>query len=375
VKRNLILPVLAFAAISGNAWALPADKETSHVVREGETLNGIANRAKVDRELIIKANGLEAPYTVHIGERLRIPRGEEAQKLLETPKPPPAPEPAAGTEQEPATARQPVSDQTETYVVQEGETLGGIANRTGVPRVLIAEANGLEPPFTIQAGQKLIIPRTRHHTVQEEDTGFGIALQYAIPWDDIAVANGIDPEAPIQVGRKLLIPTVLKAPEAPPPEPARAKPAPPAAEKSAPSKTPPPAQEPKKTAASQFIWPTNGEVRRGFKSRSKLGYHDGLDIAAPQGATVRAAAAGTVVYSGQEPQQFGNLVIIDHGDGWHSAYGSLDRITVKKGYKIAQGERLGTVGNTSSTGRVELHFELRKDNAVIDPLSALPKAP
>ena len=74
-------------------------------------------------------------------------------------------------------------------MVQEGETLMGIANRAKVPRVLIIEANGLKPPYTVRAGQKLAIPRTRRHKVTRGDTGFSISYDYAVPWKDIAVAR------------------------------------------------------------------------------------------------------------------------------------------------------------------------------------------
>ncbi|MEY4238884.1 MAG: hypothetical protein RL339_1485, partial [Pseudomonadota bacterium] len=80
------------------------------------------------------------------------------------------------------------------YVVKAGETLGGIANRVEVPRVLIIEANGLKAPYAVRAGQKLVIPRRRTHTVGEDETGLGIALDYGVAWSAIAAANGLDPK-------------------------------------------------------------------------------------------------------------------------------------------------------------------------------------
>ncbi len=65
-------------------------------------------------------------------------------------------------------------------VVKPGETLGGIANRAAVPRVLIIEANGLKEPYTLRAGQKLVIPRRRTHTVKDGETSLGIALDYGV---------------------------------------------------------------------------------------------------------------------------------------------------------------------------------------------------
>ena len=141
-------------------------------------------------------------------------------------------------------------DQESEHVVQPGETLGGIAVRAKVPRVLIIEANGLKPPYGVRAGQKLAIPRTRHHTVGRGDTGFTIAYLHGVAWRDIAVANGIDPAAPLKAGQKLLIPTVL-----PPQAVTAALPASAAA--------PPP------SPATRFAWPVaSGPVRPERPTRS-----------------------------------------------------------------------------------------------------------
>ena len=163
-------------------------------------------------------------------------------------------------------------NQATEHVVKPGETLGGIANRAEVPRVLIIEANGLKPPYHLRAGQKLMIPRTRHHTVIAGETGFTIAYAYGVPWREIAVANGMEPDAPLRPGQKLLIPTVLR------------QPAPAASSSPAPA-----ASAPARTAAPRFAWPVQGNVRRGYTARGRANFHDGLDIRAPQGTAVRAA--------------------------------------------------------------------------------------
>lgn len=323
------LALLLFAA---GAAAIPPDEETEHVVEAGETLNGIANRAKVPREAIIEANDLEPPYVIRIGQTLEIPRAGSAAAKSAAKANSPAP-----------------SGNSATYTVKAGDTLGGIALREKVPRILIAEANGLEPPYIVRVGQKLLIPRTRHHVVKAGETGFGIAYAYAVPWKSIAVANGLEPNAKIREGQTLLIPTVLDAPD------------------------PAPVAKSAAAAASRFAWPVNGDIRRGFIPRGGSDFHDGVDIIAPRGTAVRATAAGRVIFSGMDPKQFGNLVVIDHGDGWHSAYASLGRVTVKKDHRVSQGERVGLVGDTSITKHVELHFELRKNAKPVDPLKHLPK--
>jgi murein DD-endopeptidase MepM/ murein hydrolase activator NlpD len=351
VSRAL-LPALALLLASASASALPPDKETEHVVGEGETLNGIANRAKVSRDAIIKANALKDPFVVRIGQKLRIPRGT----------------PSEGKPAQRAIAARPeggsLLDAT-SYVVQPGDTLGSIAIRAQIPRVLIAEANGLGSQDAIRTGQKLTLPRTRRHTVIAGETGFAIAYQYAVPWEQIAVANGIDANAPLPPGKVLLIPTIIAQPKsaaaAPKPAPAPAL-----------VVTPPVASQP---AAPRFAWPLAGPIRRGFTPRSAGEYHDGIDITARRGDAVRAIGEGKVVFARKDPDQFGNLVVVEHGDGWHSAYGSLDKITVKQGDSVKAGERVGLVGDTSLTGKTELHFEMRKAGKPVDPVDYLPARP
>lgn len=328
--------------------ALGAGKrdEAVHVVEPGETLNGIANRAGVSARAIAEANGLKPPYVVRLGQKLRIPRKGAA---------------AAQTDASRAQASSDAILEQETlHIVMAGETLGGIAQRAKVPRVLIAEANGLRPPHSVKAGQKLRIPRTRRHTVETGDTGFSISYKYSVPWEQIAIANGIDPEAPVKRGQDLLIPTVLD----PPPVADAGSPVVPAPLAS-PSATP--------SGKARFLWPVIGPVRREFRTGS--GYHDGIDITAPKGTMVRAAAAGIVKFAGNEKGQFGNLVVLDHGDGWFTAYGFLSRVTVKQGAKVAAGERIGLVGNTGLAKGDELHFEVRRGERPVDPLDELPKAP
>ena len=340
--------------------AAPPEAETVHVVKPGETLNGVANRAGVSASAIAKANDLQKPYVVKAGEKLSIPRAAPIKSAKNvtaggksaaapsklSPSTPATPKPAASPEEE------------SVHLVRAGETLGGIATQAKVPRVLIIEANGLQPPFAVKAGQKLQIPRTRHYTVSAGDTGFSVSMKYGVPWEQIALANGIDGAAPIKPGQNLLIPTLLN-----PPSPSASAAGPTAAPDSKPTPAP--------VKAARFAWPVSGPVRRAFATDGD--YHDGIDITAPEGAMVRAAAAGTVKFAGAEKDQFGNLVVLDHGDGWFTAYGFLSRITVKEGAKVAMGERIGLVGDTGKAKGNELHFEIRREGKPVDPMDELPK--
>lgn len=381
-KAVFLLAALALPLAPAAAAAPPnagQQAEAMHVVKAGETLNGIANRAGVSSEALAKANGLKAPYVVKLGQKLTIPRAKAAPAKVPAKVPVKQPDPAAPARKaaaaanstanaaiaaagSPEQARSP--EQESVHVVQPGETLGSIALAAKVPRVLIAEANGLQPPYNVRLGQKLQIPRTRRHTVKAGDTGFSISYKYAVPWEQIALANGLDAGKPVKPGQALLIPTLLDPPAtsagpAPAPAPTPATPV---------DVPPPPAARSKR-----FAWPVNGPVRRGFASGTNN--HDGIDIKAPEGTMVRAAAAGTVRFAGMEKEQFGNLVVLDHGDGWFTAYAFLSRVTVKDGAKVAAGERVGLVGHTGLAKGNELHFEVRRDGKPVDPLDDLPKAP
>ena len=360
---------------------LAAAPETEHVVGDGETLNGIANRAGVTGKALAEANGLKPPFALRMGQKLKIPRTSAPAKSAPTkvaqPKqaatrtPSPKPQVAMTTK-----SANPALVQESVHLVADGETLGGIANRAKVPRVLIVEANGLTPPYDVRPGQRLLIPRTRHYVVKPGDTGFDIAYRHAVPWSQIAVANGLDINAPVTVGKELLIPTVFD-----PQLPSQASKAASvtavrtaAKANAVATAAVAAASAPAGKSTPRFAWPLDGTVRRGWKPISAVDRHDGLDIVAPAGAPVRAASAGTVVFAGNEKEQFGNLVVLAHGDGWNTAYGFLSKVTVKIGDKVTAGERVGLVGATGKARGNELHFEVRQNGTAVDPRPELPNA-
>ncbi|MFM0688181.1 peptidoglycan DD-metalloendopeptidase family protein [Paraburkholderia strydomiana] len=116
-----------------------------------------------------------------------------------------------------------------------------------------------------------------------------------------------------------------------------------------------------------LVWPTNGNVIRGFDG----GNSKGIDISAPAGTPVVAAAAGTVVYAGNGLRGYGNLLILKHNAEYLTAYAHNRVLFVKEGETVAQGQKIAEVGDTD-TNRVMLHFELRYQGRSIDPSRALP---
>jgi murein DD-endopeptidase MepM/ murein hydrolase activator NlpD len=123
----------------------------------------------------------------------------------------------------------------------------------------------------------------------------------------------------------------------------------------------------------QFRWPLAGRVLIGFGDNGSGERNDGINIAAVQGAQVRAAAAGTVSYCGNELKGYGNLVLIQHDDGYITAYAHVSSILVNRADKVAAGQVIATAGATGDVSSPQLHFEIRHDKRPIDPKALLPK--
>jgi murein DD-endopeptidase MepM/ murein hydrolase activator NlpD len=119
-------------------------------------------------------------------------------------------------------------------------------------------------------------------------------------------------------------------------------------------------------SAAGFIWPVNGPVTSGYGMRwGRL--HEGIDIAAASGTPIWAGAAGTVIYAGWLGG-YGNLVVVDHGNGLATAYAHASAILVSLGQSIAQGETISLVGSTGNSSGPHLHFEVRVNGVAVDPL-------
>src|SRR6201999_167944 len=99
---------------------------------------------------------------------------------------------------------------------------------------------------------------------------------------------------------------------------------------------------------------------------------DGINIAADKGEPIRAAADGVVAYVGSDIALYGGLILIKHGQGWITAYGHADALLVKRGQSVRRGDIIGRAGSTGDVTSPQLHFEIRKGRAPVDPLAQLP---
>ena len=117
----------------------------------------------------------------------------------------------------------------------------------------------------------------------------------------------------------------------------------------------------------QFCAPVSGHIIEGFGNIGNGQRNDGINIAAPAGAPIHAAADGTVSYAGNELKGYGNLILIKHDDGFVTAYAHANSIGVARGQRVAKGDVIGTVGQTGDVDQPQLHFELRQGMKPIDP--------
>lgn len=128
-------------------------------------------------------------------------------------------------------------------------------------------------------------------------------------------------------------------------------------------------------SAGMFSWPVTGTITSPFGWRSNpFGgspeFHQGLDIAAPTGTTVTAAASGTVIMA-QWYGGYGNYILIDHGGGFSTGYGHLSAIYVTSGQVVKRGQAIGAVGSTGQSTGPHLHFEIRINGKPVDPAPRL----
>ncbi|MGH2521307.1 MAG: peptidoglycan DD-metalloendopeptidase family protein [Anaerolineales bacterium] len=118
-----------------------------------------------------------------------------------------------------------------------------------------------------------------------------------------------------------------------------------------------------------FVWPADNHFLSGY---DYSGVHHGIDIKTGLGAPIYAVDGGVVVYAGPNDYGYGNLIVIDHGNGWQSVYAHLSQWNVSCGQSVFQGNLIGLSGNTGRSSGAHLHFELRYNGAYVNPWSVLP---
>lgn len=313
MKHAVVVFVLILLAL-GSVPTVEASSagEEYHTVQRGETLTHIARAYGTTVERLMSLNNLSNADMIRIGQRLLV-------------------------------STSPV-----VHVVRPGETLSEIASRYGVSTRELSSWNGIRNLNHIVAGQELIVStRALTHIVQRGETVSAIAARYGVNSDSLVAVNNLASADRIHIGQKLLIPPTGGGAVEVTSVSARGR------------------------AIRRFgVRPLDGSVSSGFGPRGGR-MHEGIDIAAPHGATIRAVAAGKVAYA-DWAGSYGLLIKLEHPGDIETRYAHLSRILVNPGEMVQAGQPIARVGSTGRSSGPHLHFEVRVGGEAVDPIHWLP---
>ena len=214
-----------------------------------------------------------------------------------------------------------------THTVRSGESISRIAARYRVTRAALIDANQLVNPHALRSGQRLSVP----------------GCQPPVPQTTAGETPGTEPDTDgiliKRVGpRRILTSLVLGAPDF-------------------------------REERITLVWPVEGPVISTFGQRSR-GWHAGIDITADMGSEVYAAAPGTIVYSGWI-RAYGQVVKIQHTNGFITLYAHNQKNLVEVGEDVEAGQLIATVGRSGHATGPHVHFEVRRDGKAYNPLHLL----
>ncbi|MGI6702586.1 MAG: peptidoglycan DD-metalloendopeptidase family protein [Clostridia bacterium] len=257
--------------------------------------------------------------------------------------------------------------ESKVYTVSRGDSLWAISRDYNITVEDLEKANPGVNPKKLQVGQQLsmIVPKPFVTVVTEEI----VTLKESIPYEteyressefykgesivkiggrygEKEITARIIRENGIEVDREILDEEVIKEPVT--------------RMVAVGTKPPPPRQ-----GTGTFAYPARGKITSGFGRRWGR-MHNGIDIGIPSGTPVKAADGGTVIFSGRQGT-YGNLVIIDHGEGFSTYYGHNSQNLVSRGDKVHKGQTIALSGNTGRTTGPHLHFEVRKFGTPVNP--------
>jgi len=271
---------------------------------------------------------------------------------------------------------------TVSYIVKAGDTLDSIAKNFNVPVATLVALNGLannnnnvtilKPGLVLSlpicpsggtpnlASNAIPVLLMKEYIVQSGDTCRSIAALFNIQASTLVQQNNLDASCSnLKVGQVLMIPGSPQI----------------EVTTSAFPITGPgicTSVQGGKKGTGVFIWPTSKHAISGLNYDPAIG-HDGLDLAAAMDDAIVAADTGTVIYAGWNDWGYGNLVILDHANGYQTLYAHLDVVKVSCGQNIHQGDLIGLAGVTGHvTTGPHLHFEVILNGAHVNPWTVLP---
>jgi murein DD-endopeptidase MepM/ murein hydrolase activator NlpD len=253
-----------------------------------------------------------------------------------------------------------------TYTVKSGDTLTGIAHKFGISMMTLWWANNLAAKDQLHVGQKLQIPPVDGLVivVKAGDTLDTISALTGMSPDDIVAYNNLT-DRTLVIGEVLIVPDALGKPIAVVATPKPAVTSSGSSSSSSGSK----AHGPATYSGGAFSWPVPG----GWISQYFHASHPAIDIAAPWGTRVLAAAAGTVIWAGWKDNGGGYQVWISHGSGLFTTYNHMSAVLVSVGQHVGRAQQVGRVGMTGNATGPHLHFEVWRgmvwgDGTRVNPL-------
>ncbi len=335
------------------------------VANAGDTVATVATRIGTDAGALARFNALDVDAPLRPGEVLALP-ARVAEPAA----------PAGGARVIGGTGSIDVAAVATTALDRAGPTPVAAAP---APAPAAAAARPAAPAPA--AG-----PEPSRHTVARGETAFSIARTYNVSARALAEWNGLGPDMGVREGQQLMIPPADPDAAPPPPpavEPVTAPgagtptPVPPSAAAPLPDEQPQPttarpenapaspdlADNRTAASAAQMAMPADGAIIRGYAP----GRNEGIDIGAPAGSPVRAAAAGTVAAITQDTNAV-PIIVVRHDGGLLTVYAGVDAISVKKGDSVARGQQIAAV---RAGDPAFLHFEVRRGVESTDPAAFL----
>jgi len=322
-------------------------------VHAGDTISGIARRHHVTVAALSEVNNLGPNATIKAGQKLVLPAGAHSAPTAaaEAPRAAPAKLPQAQAAKPARTAETPApSNWDGKHTLRAGESIYAIARQYKTTAAELQRVNDIADPARVRVGTVLKVPSSQPGAVpaQEIEPTPGRTARAPLA-SEPATPSGITPGV-----------RMLNQPERQAALSDRATDA-------------EPASAPAASNAVHFPWPARGKVIGTFGKRPDGASSEGIKIQVPMGTDVRAVEGCKVIYASSEMQTYGNLVLIQHDNGWVSAYGHADRLLVQPEEMVRKGQVIAKSGRTGSVDQPQLHFELRQGSRPMDPLAYLDK--
>ncbi|NTJ64244.1 LysM peptidoglycan-binding domain-containing M23 family metallopeptidase [Agrobacterium rhizogenes] len=257
-----------------------------------------------------------------------------------------------------------------TYVVKPGDSLARIAKESGVSVAELKRANNMQAGDSIRIGQALALPHGGVASADPVKTASIEPQKASVKPGALSVepkqaaADPIAKQAPKVVAHADAAPDAAAKPK----EVASASPSQSINDA---AKSDAQADAPEATGIGKYRWPVRGAVVAGYGSNVNGSRNDGIDISVPEGTPIKAAENGVVIYAGNGLKELGNTVLVRHDDGTVTVYGHADALSVTRGQKVQRGQTLATSGMSGNVSQPQLHFEVRKNSAPVNPMTFL----